>query len=298
MNNEEMAIQIQKGNGDLIEQLYLKNLNYIRKIVKRYSNENNYEDLMQESYFGIVEAIKNWNPDVGFKFLTYATSYIKAVIFNYIRKNDCDIYIPSSMQEKEWTYNSFVYAFNLEHGRDPTTEETTSYMGLSVSQLEEVRRAVSISRKSRSIYDRVIEQAEDSEDLRIIDAIMDPDNPIDDFVDEEERKELSHTLWNIVNSLPERESDIIKYRYKKGKSLKEYGIDSGISGERARQIEQRALRRIRTEYRKELQPYIDDYIYSQGLKQTGLNTFRNTFESSVERTVIRVDEKLQRCSIY
>ena len=297
MKNEEIVAQIQSGNKALIGELYLNNLSYIRKVVKRYSNDDNYDDLMQESYFGIVEAVKNWKPDAGASFLSYAAYYIKAVILNYLQKNDAAIYIPSSMLEKEWMLNAFINDFSKKHGRDPTTREIYLHTDLALSQIDEVKRAIALSYKAKSIYDRVIEQAEDSEDLRIIDTIIDPVNLIDDLIDQDERRDLSEKMWNIIKSLPEDESKIIQYRYKKGKSLRDCGKDLGISGERARQIEQRALRRIRTAHRRELQPFIDDYIYSQGLKDTGLHAFRNSLESSVERAAIKLDAKLKKYEI-
>lgn len=297
MNNEEIVKRIQSGETELIGDLYLKNLGFIRKCVRHYSNDNNYEDLMQESYFGIVEAAKRWNPEKDVRFLSYASYYIRSVLLHYLRCNDKDVYLPSYLVEREKEYRSFVNDYIAKHGKQPSSYQIKLNTSLSSEQINEVKRALYISEKSVSIYDKVIKQAGDAEDLRLIDSIMDPDNGIDNLMNDIERKELSEKLWNIVDSLPEKESEIIRYRYKKGVSLKVCSKVFGLSSERIRQIEKHGLKRIRTAHKKELQPYIDDYVYQEGLKHTGLQEYRSTFESSVERAVIKLDNKLKQLDI-
>lgn len=294
MNNEDVVRKIQAGETELIGDLYLENLPYIRKIVNKYSNDNNYEDLLQESYFGIVEAVKRFDPNRDVSFLSFASYHIKAVLLNYLRCNDSNVYLPSYLAERERAYKAFVNEFAVKHGRNPSIHEIQLNTDLSIEQIKEVEKALVISQGSKSIYDKVMNQTADIEGLRIIDSIIDPDNGIDDLIDDIEKRELSETLWTIVKRLPDNESDIIQYRYNNGASLKVCSQVFGLSTERIRQIEKRGLKRLRTAYRKELQPYLNDYIYQQGLKHTGLRAFKGSFESSVERAVIKLDEKLNR----
>ena len=294
MSNEEIVAEIKSGRTDLIGELYLKNLGLIKSYIRQYSNDDNFDDLLQESYFAIAEAVKHWQPDHGACFMTYALFWIRNVVLRYLRTKDKSVSLPSFMVSREIKYSRFIDQYYKENGRDPTLQEISAATGFSLSQIDDIKTALALTHGCRSVYDSVPDQMDDSEDLQIIDTLIDSASGIDDLLSSIELQELKRKLWSVVRRLPALESQVIKYRYRYSLTLKDCSEIFGVSPERVRQIERSALKRIKEVYRKELQPFLNDYIYQQGLKATDLKTFRYTFESSVERAAIQLDGELAK----
>lgn len=289
MNNEELVMEIRAGHRDLIGELYLDNYGTIRKFVKRYANADNFEDLCQEAYFGIVEAVENWKPEKHVSFMHYALYWIKYVVIRYLKKNESGISIPYHIYERKNQYKRFVDTYIKRYGKEPSREQIALHTGFSNEQIDDVKRAIQAENLA-SLYQRTVNAANDREELLLIDTLLDPDNQIEELLDRIEADELSAKMWSIVNSLPPVQAQVIKYRFYRGLTLYECGVELGVTTERVRVIEHQALIKMKNVYKKELRPYVDDYVYQQGLKGTGLRSFKNTFESSVERAAIKLDK--------
>src|SRR5690554_1151309 len=106
MTNEELVEQIQRGinQSDNIEQLYQQNRGYIFTIAKRYAHVCDTEDLMQEAYFGLYEAVQRYENSAGVLFMSYAAFWIKQAIIGYLENNGLTVRMPSHIYNKVIRY--------------------------------------------------------------------------------------------------------------------------------------------------------------------------------------------------
>lgn len=119
---------------------------------------------------------------------------------------------------------------------------------------------------------------------------------LEDAVTERIRnKQLSCTLWGLVDGLGEREAEILRKRYKQGKTLKQIAEEKQVSIEAIRQQERKAMKELRKSHRsRELEPFLHDPIYYWAVQGTGLRNFQQTWTSSVERIVMEEERKRLR----
>ena len=288
MTNEDLVFNYQRtGDNSYLAALYQNNIAFIEKIAYQYDSMDMFDDLCQEGYFGIEQAAKRYNPDKGASFLTYAYEWIRAFMSRYVRYNRGFARIPNFMYERIRNYKRTIDSYRKKYGKDPDSEYLIQKLHITDDQMDEIRNAIALLSSDMSLEQPITEDG-----LTVADVLQGDTNQIDDLMDDIERDELKTVLWGIVDKLHGKEPDVLHLRYEQGKTLNECGKELGISGERVRQYEVSGMRRIRKTKRRELQPYIEDIIFSQGLKGTGLKSFKNSgFESAVERAVIRIEER-------
>lgn len=282
MTNEEMVLHIQDGENrtEYLEQLYGQNKGLIHGIIKRYIGIEPEEDLMQEGYIGLQRAAELYEQNSEAKFSTYAALLIAQTVQRHIDLCGSLIKIPTNKRMTISYCKKAAEKFRAELHREPTQEELFCILGMKKGQADKIREAIN-SRRTRSLSEPI---AEDPEALTLEETIKDPENKIDMLLDELEHEALSRELWKSVDELESEQAEVIRGRFKDGKTLEECGKDIGRNAERTRQIQMKALRKLRSEkVRNRLRPFIDERIYSIGLKGTGLSAFRDSGMSSVER---------------
>lgn len=244
MTNEELVDQIQKEihPGENMEQLYQQNYRLIFLIARKYAYSDEMDDLLQEAYFGLYEAVKRYESTAGVKFMSYATYWIRQSIQRYLENNGRCIRIPVAMQGNIHKYNRVMAAFHTELGRKPTDRELCHYIRVGNKTLNEIKKAVYCDR-IQSLDDYL----PGSEDLMLCDTVPDPDidienNVVNGMIEKSKKVEL----WKIVqdNVTPEQNT-VITARYKKSMSLDATGQMIGKTREMVRQIEAKALRKLR-----------------------------------------------------
>lgn len=253
--DEEMrlAIQVKAGNRAARDKLVEANLRLVVSIAKKYQNIGvPLLDLIQEGNLGLMRAADKFEPDKGYKFSTYATYWIRQFIGRAIADQGRTIRVPvhmidsiNSMKKKE---NEFV----VEHGRKPTDKELAAVLGVTA---KEVKAMKNYSQKSSSLD----VQVGDDEDTSLGSLIE------DDMFDTPEaaynKVEIVNTLESVLSTLDEREATIIKMRFgldgKGSRTLGEVGETLNLSKERIRQLEAKALRKLRHPSRaKKLRDFI------------------------------------------
>lgn len=284
MTNEELVDLIQSGENikENMGLLYQQNRNYIYKIALPYSQSCDMDDLMQEAYFGLIEAVDRFDPSQEFKFLTYAGHWIKLKISRYVHSNAHTKRMPDYLVALMSNYHKFRNDYgNTHNGEQPTDEEYMKHLEISKRRLWNLR--YNIVNCSCASLDAVMTG---TDNMTLADAIPDGFNLEDDVVDRIGTGQEITAIWACVEELSGRQQSIIESRYRRNMSLSEVFEQEKVSGERIRQIERKAL--ITLKKKEQIQDIAKQWGYQ--CKQAyhyGLQRFKDTGTSSTEFIAMR-----------
>ena len=249
MNNEELVLLIQQGENvkKNMQKLYDQNYPLLHKTSKKYSNIDSMtsvDDLMQESYIPLYEAVISYKADLGVTFISYALTCINRHIKRYLDDVGRVIRVPVHTQEKIYRYNQVLSYFMGIHNRKPTDREFMSYLELTQEQLDSLKKSMGFM--SVSSTEEIIQ-----EDLKIGDTVADHTKNMAQVEDKIDKERLTMTLWAAASEAitDPKDYQVIEDRYKHGCTLKECGQHLGVNGERARVRETRAMRQMRNNKR-------------------------------------------------
>ncbi len=238
----ELSRCAREGDKEARKRLIESNLRLVISVAKKYRGRGvSFEDLIQEGNSGLIKAVERFDPDMGNRFSTYATWWIRQAITRAVADHARTVRLPSHVVDALFRLRRADNALSIELGRDPSEEELAERLGIKP---EEVRRLREVSQPIGSINARVgAEEGAEMGDLL-------PDVRAGDDYARVEIGQWEGTLHEAVESLPEREARILKMRHgldgSKTRTLREVSEALGISQERARQVEIKALRTIRT----------------------------------------------------
>jgi RNA polymerase primary sigma factor len=282
MSNEELVKQIQQGinQTDNMEQLYSQNYGYIFKIAKKYAHVCDIEDLMQEAYFGLYEAVQRYEDIAGVLFMSYAGYWIKQAIKRYLENNGLTVRIPSHLYNKVMRYKKLISTFEMQLGRKPLDNELRACLEVGQQALEGIKKAYHDFYNMKSL-DEVIPSTDD--ELKLGEAILDPDIDIENnVIDGMMENRIQRELWQIVkDNTTDKENEVIICRFEKDMSLAKTGEEFGITREGIRKIEAKALRKLRhPSVRRKLEERFE-VNYAKAYRGS-VSSFKNTGTSITE----------------
>ena len=286
MDNETLVTLIKQGidTQENLLQLYNNNLPIIKRIARPYTPYEEESDLLQQSYFSLLEAVERYEPGKA-KFLTYFIYWCRQGIVRYIEENGRTVRIPSHFLQKIFKYKKFTAAFMLDNGRYPTIKEASREMQMPEETIEEI---ILYQQQAQSIDEQI---QTDSDSFTVADTIASPEELEESTIESIYAEYEKTALWDICQKyLSDRENVIIKERFRNEKTLQQIADQQGISRDRVRQLENKALSRLRRgKALREIKERL--YIIESNPFNSGLRAFNeHGFTSEVERRVLLMEQ--------
>ncbi len=249
----ELAKRVEAGDKEAFDRLVVSNLRLVVSVAKRYVNRGvPFLDLIEEGNLGLMKAVRKYNYRKGFRFSTYATHWIRQTVSRAIDDKSEVIRKPVHVAGKITKYRQAVAVLQQTNGCLPDEGEIARWMGISEGKVRALQkgfcRTVSLSTPTG--------EDEDSELIEFIsdDGAILPEDKVDKVI-------LRETMSDLLGRLTPRERTVICRRYglgeKDAETLESIGKDMGVTRERVRQIEMKALRRLRhPAFARQLEPFL------------------------------------------
>ena len=245
---KELSIKALAGDHNAINELVECNLLLVVSIAKKYYGCGlPLLDLIQEGNLGLIKAAEKYDGSKGFRFSTYATYWIRQAISRALGDQSRTIRIPANMVELLSKVKKATAELTQKLGRTPSDKEIAKYLDI---ELDKVRTVMDIAQATTSLDTPVDDEGETS----IGDLIADhsAENPLTNMIKEANKQIVA----SILDTLGSREAEILKMRFginaEKAMTLEEVGDHYGLSKERIRQIENKAIRKLRNPVRAKM----------------------------------------------
>lgn len=289
IDNETLVLQIQSGENvqEATETLYLKNMRLMYQIAKKYAQNADTDDLMQEAYFALVKAIKNFKADKGFKFTTYLTVCTERTFQRYIANTKNTKRLPVHIQTQISAYKKHVAEYSQAHGEQPDDSEICAALGMKKQELEKLRK-VMYEAECISLETLV----PNTDDMTVEETIADPNDMEEQIVEEISRAEI----WRIVDELDEEKSSIIRRRYLHSKTLDRIAKENGYSIDTAARIIKLSLGILRENKKLQRVAKQNDYLHERSIAYKGTAmAYKHTGTSITEYIAVdRADKRAAR----
>jgi RNA polymerase primary sigma factor len=250
----ELTIKIKNGDQKALERLIKANLRFVVSVAKQYQNQGlTLPDLINEGNLGLIKAAQRFDETKGFKFISYAVWWIRQSIHHAIAEQGRIVRLPINKFGLNTRISRAIQSLEQEFEREPTTEELAEFLKITS---EEVATSLSMNTRYFSFDDPI----SDDEDKTLIDLLVnknahDTDRTL--VYDESLQKEIDMSL----GTLTEKQKSVVAFYYGIGVdhplSLEDIGKQHSLTGERVRQIKDKAIAKLRTTSRcKELRMFM------------------------------------------
>lgn len=289
MSNEELVERIRNGYHvtENMQVLYENNLPLIKRFIKPYTYYESEEDLLQETYFGLWEAVRHYESSENVLFMTYARYWIIQAVKRYMENSGSILRIPNAYRQKITRYKKTVQEFEQTYGHTPTDEEIADYSLLPLSEIQKIKtymqEIVSLDAPIKA-----------DEELSLADTVADDFSLEDDAVDKIFNEYQQSELWGIVDRFTDaQQGQVIREYYREGKTLSQIARESNISVRQIKQYKEAGLRQLRmSKAIKEIREKFE--IAEASVYRSGFNGFKAHGDSIVEHIALRRIELEQR----
>jgi RNA polymerase primary sigma factor len=235
----ELAKRIERGDLEAKERMINSNLRLVVSQARRYQGHGlPMEDLVQEGMLGLIRAVEKFDWRRGFKFSTYGTLWIRQAIQRGLQNHGRTIRVPVHVAQRQVKVRKVESELSTKLSREPTDEEVAAAAALEVDEVAELRE---LSRGLASLDQPVGEDGETAFGDLLASDRPEPDEEIAD-------SDRDRRVNDVVGRLPEAERNVIRLRFgltgEEPRTLRQTGSELGISAERARELEERGLRRL------------------------------------------------------
>nr|WP_296470237.1 sigma-70 family RNA polymerase sigma factor [uncultured Acetatifactor sp.] len=282
-DNETLVGRIRGGYSvsENMQLLYEKNLPLIKKLIKPYTVYECEADLLQESYFGLWEAVQHYESAREVLFMTYAQYWILAAVRKYLELCGSTVRLPNHIRQELTRCSRAADQIRREYGREPCLAEIASFTGIPEKEVQKIKEYA----QGVDSLDTPI--AEDGS-LTLSDTLQGDSDPENEAIDKTYDEHSKSELWGIVERYTtERENEIIREIFINKKTMAAVAREQGIGIERVRQLKEKALRKLKAgKARRELMEKFE--VAETMLYRGGLTSYRrHDFVSVVERVATR-----------
>jgi RNA polymerase primary sigma factor len=236
---KKLALRIRQGDRDALRKLVEANLKFVVSYVKKYAGMGlSLLDLINEGNLGLMEAAKRFDPERGVKFITYAVWWIHQAIIHALTQNSRIYTLPQKMSDQISRMRKKKEMLKARLDREPTRDEVAASLGLTA---EEVADLEILAEREVSLSDHL-----GGDDLTVEERLGDEAEP--SVEDKIVRASLESQVHELLDGLEEKEARVLKLRFgldgQPPLTLQKIGDDLGLTRERVRQIEQKAMRKL------------------------------------------------------
>ena len=289
MDNEQLVVRIMAGDNEAenMLQLWKQNKGFIAMMARRYSAGAEIEDLEQEGYIALCEAVRHYDPDRGMSFISYAAFWIKRRM-RICADNSRTVRLSFNAGDEVRQYQKIMREYRQEYGCDPSDRELCGFLYVSREKLDQIRKAAQMG-NIRSLDEPV--QGMDG-DISLGDTVASGEDMEESTVREIDKEQMKRALWLAVDQLPGDLPAAVRLRYENGLTLEKTGQTLGVNRERARQLESKAMRILRQPHRcRTFRAYFEEYLSAAPIHHVGVSSFQTTWTSEVELEALRWAEK-------
>ena len=285
MTNEELVIKIKAGDdvANNMLQLWQQCRRYIYMIALKYQGTADIEDLEQEGYLSLYDAVEGFQPERGYKFLTYADFWITRKMVRYIQKNR-SIRIPDYESQKINEYKKIVNTYYIRNGKKITRKEVSKVLNMTVPEVIKLEKSMLMS-KVDSTDKPVSDETDRITSGELVASETDIENEVLESVQQEQLKRI---IWPFVEELPQKQRQVLEGRYKENVTLKCIGERLGMTQEQVRQTENKALRSLKCSKNcRVLRSFVDETVEKGMYRHNGVHEFNRTWYSSTELAALK-----------
>lgn len=289
MDNEQLVARIMAGDNEAenMLQLWKQNKGFIAMIARRYSAGAEMEDLEQEGYIALCEAVQHYEPDRGMSFISYAAFWIKRRM-RICADNSRTVRLSFNAGDEVRQYQKIIREYRQEYGCDPSDRELCGFLYVSREKLDQIRKTTQMG-NIRSLDEPVQGM---NGDISLGDTVASGEDAVEDAIREIDKEQMKRELWLAVDQLPGDLPAAVRLRYENGLTLEKTGQTLGMNRERARQLESKAMRILRQPHRcTRFRGYFEEYLSAAPIHHVGVSRFKETWTSEVEQEALRCAAK-------
>ena len=292
LNNEQLVLRIQGGDNEAenMLQLWQQNKGFIAMLARRYSAGAEMEDLEQEGYIALCEAVQHYDPGRGMSFISYAAFWIKRRM-RICADNSRTVRLSFNAGDEVRQYRKIMREYRQEYGCDPSDWELCAFLYVSREKLDQIRKAAQMG-NIRSLDEPV--QGMDG-DISMGDTVASGVDMEEDTIREIDKEWMSKELWLAVDRLPGDQPAVLRMVYRDGMTRIKAGEVLGYGNGKVGIEERRALNALRKPHRcKKFRAYFEEYLAASPIHHVGVRRFNETWTSEVEREALRwAEEELE-----